>query len=103
MGQALEEGEEGDNYAPVSNAERERLERARHEGLWGDNDEEYYNDGEYLSDHRKAYQSSHADVASDRDRTAPNQKHWHYPANFEGAEPPLDSVCVASLLCDDHS
>lgn len=46
MGQALEEGEEGDNYVPTSQAERERLERSRHEGLWGDHDEEYYNDGE---------------------------------------------------------
>lgn len=46
LGQELEEGEEGDNYVPTSQAERERLERSRNEGLWGDHDEEYYNDGE---------------------------------------------------------
>lgn len=45
IGQSLEEGEEGDNYVPQSEAERQRLERRRNEGLWGDHDEEYYNDG----------------------------------------------------------
>jgi hypothetical protein len=47
VGQALEEGEEGDNYVPVSEQEQERERRREHEGLWNDNDDtEYYNEGE---------------------------------------------------------
>jgi hypothetical protein len=44
VGQALEEGEEGDNYVPEVAVDRERL---RNEGLWTGNDEEYYNEGEF--------------------------------------------------------
>ncbi|ORX40554.1 hypothetical protein BD324DRAFT_611212 [Kockovaella imperatae] len=63
VGQALEEGEVGDNYVPVSDAERERAERRPHEGLWDDRgDTEYYNE-----------------------EPAPNQQHWSYPMNFSGA------------------
>ncbi|KAL7418384.1 hypothetical protein Q5752_006842 [Cryptotrichosporon argae] len=59
IGQALEEGEEGDDYVPTDpNAVPAR----RSEGLWTGEDEEYYNED-----------------------AAPNQKHWHYPTNFEGA------------------
>lgn len=54
IGQALEEGEEGDNYAPQSEAERIRLERRQREGLWQDGDDaQYYNEGE--SEHCKRY------------------------------------------------
>jgi hypothetical protein len=45
IGQALEDGEEGDNYVPESEAERIRLERRQREGLWGDDDAQYYNEG----------------------------------------------------------
>jgi len=62
VGQALEEGEEGDNYVPIDPAEREAEERRRTEGLWTRGDEEYYNEDE-----------------------APNQAHWSYPMNFHGA------------------
>ncbi|KAK1921995.1 hypothetical protein DB88DRAFT_496814 [Papiliotrema laurentii] len=63
VGQSLEEGEEGENYVPVSEAEREREMRREREGLWRENeDTEYYNEDQ-----------------------APNQRNWHYPANFEGA------------------
>ncbi|RSH91877.1 hypothetical protein EHS25_009247 [Saitozyma podzolica] len=61
VGQSLEEGEEGEDYNPVTE-DPEAVERRRNEGLWNNDDEEYY----------------------DEDR-AVNQKHWHYPANFEGA------------------
>lgn len=41
---------------------------------------------------------SRADLGKiDRDRRAPNQKHWHYPANFEGAVP--ERVSHAFPLC----
>ncbi|OWZ76592.1 hypothetical protein C366_05032 [Cryptococcus neoformans Tu401-1] len=59
--QELEEGEEGPNYDPTV-ANPEEVERRRNEGLWTADDEEYYNDDQ-----------------------APNQRKWHYPANFEGA------------------
>lgn len=63
IGQDLEEGEIGDNYVPVSEQERERERRREREGLWNDTeDTEYYNEDQ-----------------------APNQRHWHYPANFEGS------------------
>lgn len=63
VGQALEDGEEGDNYVPQSEREIEAANRRREEGLWDDRaDAEYYNEDQ-----------------------APNQRHWHYPANFEGA------------------
>ncbi|GFZ48730.1 hypothetical protein JCM24511_06479 [Saitozyma sp. JCM 24511] len=61
VGQSLEEGEEGENYNPVME-DPEAVERRRNEGLWNNDEEEYY----------------------DEDR-AVNQKRWHYPANFEGA------------------
>ncbi|WVR07690.1 hypothetical protein IAU60_004732 [Kwoniella sp. DSM 27419] len=57
----LEDGEEGNNYDPTT-IDPAEVERRRNEGLWTGEDEEYYN----------------ADQA-------PNQRHWHYPANFEGA------------------
>lgn len=41
----LEEGEEGDNYVP---AREEDLERRRNEGLWTNDEEEYYNQGKLL-------------------------------------------------------
>ena len=47
IGQALEEGEEGDNYVPVSEQEEERRRRMEHEGLWNDDEDTgYYNEGE---------------------------------------------------------
>ncbi|WWC64589.1 uncharacterized protein I303_107200 [Kwoniella dejecticola CBS 10117] len=58
--QELEEGEEGTNYDPTT-ANPEEVERRRNEGLWTGDDEEYYNEDQ-----------------------APNQRNWHYPANFEG-------------------
>ena len=45
VGQALEEGEEGDDYMPVSEREQQREARRAREGLWEDNDQEYYNEG----------------------------------------------------------
>jgi hypothetical protein len=45
IGQDLEEGEEGENYAPQSEADRIRAERRQREGLWADTDAEYYNEG----------------------------------------------------------
>ena len=45
VGQALEAGEVGDDYVPVSDAEREREARRAREGLWDDQDAEYYNNG----------------------------------------------------------
>lgn len=46
LGQSLEEGEEGADYMPVSEAEREAAEHRRNEGLWTGEDETYYNEGE---------------------------------------------------------
>lgn len=47
VGQALEDGEEGDNYVPQSEREIEAANRRREEGLWDDRaDAEYYNEGE---------------------------------------------------------
>ncbi|WWC91695.1 uncharacterized protein L201_006641 [Kwoniella dendrophila CBS 6074] len=60
LDQELEEGEEGTNYNPTT-INPEEVERRRNEGLWTGEDEEYYNNDQ-----------------------APNQKNWHYPANFEG-------------------
>lgn len=77
IGQALEEGEEGDNYIPTSEAERERLERRRHEGLWGDHDEEFYNDGAYLS----AFASGQTYVDLQTEISA-------HPTNAIGTTPP---------------
>lgn len=39
-----------------------------------------------------------ADGHIDRERTAPNQKRWHYPANFEGAVPDVDDVGLGYVL-----
>jgi hypothetical protein len=83
VGQALEEGEEGDNYAPQSEAERIRLERRQREGLWDDGDAGYYAEGTSFV-HSQSENATYADGSEH----APNQQHWHYPANFEGAEPP---------------
>ena len=47
MGQALEEGEEGENYMPVSDEQLERDRRRAHENLWADDDAEYYNSGKH--------------------------------------------------------
>lgn len=59
VGQQLADGEEGPDYTPHDERNDERL---RNEGLWTrDDDVEYYNEDE-----------------------APNQRKWHYPANFEG-------------------
>ena len=78
VGQSLEEGEEGENYVPVSEAEREREMRREREGLWRENeDTEYYNEGRL----RFFLQGAIADTSDQ----APNQRNWHYPANFEGA------------------
>ncbi|WWC94883.1 hypothetical protein V866_001734 [Kwoniella sp. B9012] len=59
--QELEEGEEGGNYDPSIRSDPEEVQRRRNEGLWTNDDEEYYNEDQ-----------------------APNQRNWHYPANFEG-------------------
>jgi hypothetical protein len=46
VGQSLEEGEEGENYVPVSEAERERERRRERGGLWNENeDAEYCSEG----------------------------------------------------------
>jgi hypothetical protein len=80
IGQALEEGEEGEDYVPVSEQEEERRKRAQREGLWNDDeDADYYNEGKLPS---KPQSATCADGYTDQ---APNQRHWHYPANFEGA------------------
>lgn len=44
----------------------EEVARRKREGLWTREDEEFYNE--------------------DRVDEAPNQRHWHYPANFEGTD-----------------
>lgn len=78
IGQALEEGEEGDNYMPINEQEAERERRRAREGLWNDTeDTEYYNEGESIEDGQDSW--------AKRIDEAPNQRHWHYPANFEGA------------------
>jgi hypothetical protein len=45
---ALEEGEEGPNYVPVP---EEDLERRRNEGLWTNDEEEFYNQGMPMARH----------------------------------------------------
>lgn len=42
----LAEGEEGDNYVPERVINPEEVERRRNEGLWTNQDEEWYNEGE---------------------------------------------------------
>jgi hypothetical protein len=59
VGQALEDGEMGEDYAPVSERDLEAEQRRRNEGLWGNDEEEYYNPGMW----------SHRDC--DRDRAHP--------------------------------
>ncbi|GMK55637.1 hypothetical protein CspeluHIS016_0206930 [Cutaneotrichosporon spelunceum] len=59
VGQELADGEEGPNYTPTNPNAPQR--RRGSEGLWDHEDEHYYNDN-----------------------SAPNQRRWHYPANFEG-------------------
>jgi hypothetical protein len=44
VGQSLEEGEEGEDYNPVTE-DPEAVERRRNEGLWNNDDEEYYDEG----------------------------------------------------------
>ena len=73
MGQALEDGEDGDNYVPVNDADVVAEHRRRNEGLWTGDDEEFYNEG--------AATYLYAKLTPDQ---APNQRNWHYPANFEG-------------------
>lgn len=43
----LAEGEEGANYVPDRTIDPEEVERRRREGLWGREEEEYYNAGEW--------------------------------------------------------
>ncbi len=45
VGAALEEGEEGENYVPVSEITEEEIGRRKKAGLWKREDEEYYNQG----------------------------------------------------------
>ncbi|TXT12912.1 hypothetical protein VHUM_01313 [Vanrija humicola] len=59
VGQELADGEEGPNWDATRSRQNEQR---RSEGLWDREDERYYNEDE-----------------------APNQRNWHYPANFEGA------------------
>ena len=102
----LAEGEEGGNYVPSRTIDEEEVARRRREGLWTNEDEEYYNEGEQseveVEDrHTKAGRSypgvDRAGIPSlpfsfrrtterEHPDRAPNQQHWHYPANFEGAE-----------------
>jgi hypothetical protein len=44
----LEEGEEGNNYIPSREIDPEEVARRRREGLWTNQDEEYYNEGECM-------------------------------------------------------
>lgn len=99
----MAEGEEGGNYVPSRTIDEEEVARRRREGLWSNEDEEYYNEGE-RPDRLKQGIFVVKITAADRcllgamtereqDR-APNQQHWHYPANFEGAE----AVSHAPLL-----
>ncbi|KAK1920592.1 hypothetical protein DB88DRAFT_520587 [Papiliotrema laurentii] len=60
VGQSLEEGEEGENYVPVSEAERERERRRERGGLWNENEMQ---------------------------STAARHETGTTPANFEGAAP----------------
>lgn len=68
----LAEGEEGDNYRPLSELTEREVARRKQAGLWTREDEEYYNE-------------EHTNGGRDGE-AAPNQKHWHYPANFEGTD-----------------
>lgn len=84
----LAEGEEGDNYVPERVIDPEEVERRRNEGLWTNQDEEWYNEGERDSFKIGATRESMTDESptSCSEREAPNQKNWHYPMNFEGTE-----------------
>ncbi|KAI9634097.1 uncharacterized protein MKK02DRAFT_38768 [Dioszegia hungarica] len=61
VGAELEDGEVGGNYEPMDPRDEERRARMRNEGLWRDEDAELYNEDQ-----------------------APNQRHHHWPMNFEG-------------------
>lgn len=65
VGAELAEGEEGENYNPPPTMDPEEVERRKKAGLWTREEEEYYGEDS---------------------QEAPNQRHWHYPANFEGVE-----------------
>ncbi|KAJ9123682.1 hypothetical protein QFC24_003453 [Naganishia onofrii] len=65
VGADLAEGEEGDNYDPAPVMDPEEVARRKKAGLWTRREEEYYNE--------------------DGEGETENQRHWHYPANFEGA------------------
>jgi hypothetical protein len=108
----LAEGEEGGNYVPSRTIDEEEVARRRREGLWSNEDEEYYNEGERpgrLKQGISVVKITAADqcllgamTEREHDR-APNQQHWHYPANFEGAEavshaPILPYLLSASFL-----
>ena len=43
----LAEGEEGGNYVPSRTIDEEEVARRRREGLWTNEEEEYYNEGEF--------------------------------------------------------
>ncbi|KAL1412768.1 hypothetical protein Q8F55_000515 [Vanrija albida] len=60
VGQELADGEEGPNWDAARTKQNQRRQT---EGLWDREDEQYYNEED----------------------EAPNQRNWHYPANFEGA------------------
>ncbi|EIW72000.1 hypothetical protein M231_06208 [Tremella mesenterica] len=61
-GQELAEGEVGENYDADVLENPEARARKVNQGLWTGDDESYYNEDQ-----------------------APNQREWHYPANFAGA------------------
>lgn len=88
MGADLEEGEEGGNYVPVDPREEERRARMRSEGLWTGDDEEFYNEGELSCSTGHPVSLCRGDVSAVTDISdrAPNQRHHHYPMNFEGTD-----------------
>lgn len=67
----------------------------RDERLWREDDEEFYNEDQRASAPSSSRllacartRACDADRPTDpchRPAAAPNQQHWHYPANFEGA------------------
>ena len=81
VGQALEDGEEGANYVPVSVQEQEAERRRATEGLWDINDEEYYNDGGWglLCSNPLTFR---ADTL--RQRRGTNQQNWAILLIFQG-------------------
>ncbi|GHJ85948.1 hypothetical protein NliqN6_2350 [Naganishia liquefaciens] len=101
VGAELAEGEEGSNYdpAPVLTEEQERRARVDREGrLWRrEEDEEFYGDGEFSMSERGGGSGGWGERGGGMRKTAgrrwarwfagsANQRHWHYPANFEDAD-----------------